>query len=47
MELAMLSPNEYLEYYKTGIYPLKDIIKEPENTKTKLDAIKTKSKIKE
>ena len=47
MELAMLSPNEYLDYYKTGIYPLKDIIKEPENTKTKLDAIKTKSKIKE
>ena len=27
--LAKLSPNEYLEYYKTGNYPLKHIIEEP------------------
>lgn len=40
IELAMLSPNEYLQYYKTGIYPLKDIIKEPEDIKYKLDMIK-------
>lgn len=40
IELAMLSPNEYLQYYKTGIYPLKDIIKEPEDIKSKLDMIK-------
>ena len=28
-ELANLSPNEYAEYYKTGIYPLKEVIEEP------------------
>ena len=28
-ELAKLSPNEYAEYYKTGIYPLKEVIEEP------------------
>ena len=27
-ELAKLSPNEYAEYYKTGIYPLKEVIEE-------------------
>lgn len=40
IELAMLSPNEYLQYYKTGIYPLKNVIKEPEDVKYKLETIK-------
>ena len=40
IELAMLSPNEYLQYYKTGIYPLNDLIKEPEDIKYKLEAVK-------
>ena len=36
----MLSPNEYLEYYKTGTYPLKDIVEESEYVKYKLETIK-------
>ena len=40
IQLAMLSPNEYLQYYKTGTYPLKDIIEEPEEIKYKLQTIK-------
>ena len=40
MELAMLSPNEYLEYYKTGIYPLKNVVKEPEDIKYKIKTMK-------
>lgn len=28
-KLAKLSPNEYDKYYKTGIYPLKEVIAEP------------------
>ena len=39
-QLAKLTPNEYLEYFKTGIYPLKDLVKEPEDTKYKFEAIK-------
>lgn len=39
-QLAKLSPNEYLEYFKTGIYPLKDLVKEPEDIKYKFEAIK-------
>ncbi len=31
-DLAKLSPNEYLEYYKTGIYPLKKIADEDGKT---------------
>lgn len=27
--LAKLSPNEFFQYFKTGIYPLKDLISEP------------------
>lgn len=40
IELAMLSPNEYLEYYKTGIYQLKDIVEESEYVKYKIETIK-------
>ena len=39
-ELAKLSPNEYLEYYKTGIYPLKQIISEDEKTLKKFQRVK-------
>lgn len=39
-DLAKLSPNEYLEYYKTGIYPLKDLIKEDEKTTVKFNRVK-------
>ena len=38
--LAKLSPNEYLEYYKTGIYPLKEIIDEPQFTKQKFEEVR-------
>lgn len=31
--LAKLSPNEYLQYYTTGVYPLVHIIKEPAKAK--------------
>ena len=43
-ELAKLSPNEYLEYYKTGIYPLKDIIEEDGKILEKFKSIKAKMK---
>lgn len=40
------SPNEYAEYYKTGIYPLKEVIEEPaeciekfKNVKENLDQL--------
>ena len=39
-ELAKLSPNEYLEYYKTGIYPLKDLLQEEEKTLEKFMNVK-------
>mgnify|MGYP000691681932 CR=1 FL=1 len=39
-DLAKLSPNEYLEYYKTGVYPLKDIIEEDKDTLFKFDTVK-------
>ena len=32
-DLAKLSPNEYLQYYTTGVYPLVHIIKEPDKAK--------------
>ena len=38
--LAKLSPNEYLEYYKTGNYPLKHIIEEPIEYKKKFSLVK-------
>lgn len=40
MELAMLSPDQYLEYYKTGIYPLKDVVEEPLDVQSKFENIK-------
>lgn len=46
MNLAMLSPNEYLQYYKTEIYPLKNIVDESEEIKRRFDIIKEKRKIK-
>ena len=39
-ELAKLSPDEYLEYYKTGIYPLRQIANEDENTLKKFQTVK-------
>ena len=39
-ELAKLSPNQFLEYYKTGVYPLADIIPEPLDTKEQFKNIK-------
>ena len=39
-ELSKLSPNEYLEYYKTGIYPLKDLIGEDKKTLKKFETAK-------
>ena len=47
IELAMLSPNEYLQYFKTSIYPLKYVIKEPADIKYKLDTIKEDRAIKD
>lgn len=41
-ELARLSPNEYLEYYKTGIYPLKDLIKEDEKTLARFEEVRNR-----
>ena len=40
LKLAMLSPNQYFEYYTSGIYPLKDIVREPESIKHKFATIK-------
>ena len=39
-ELAKLSPNQFLEYYKTGKYPLADLIPEPEDIKQQFENIK-------
>ena len=39
-ELAKLSPNEYAEYYKTGIYPLKEVIEEPAECIEKFKKVK-------
>ena len=39
-ELAKLSPNQFLEYYKTGKYPLADLIPEPEDIKQQFNNIK-------
>ena len=38
--LAKLSPNEYAEYYSTGVYPLKNIIEEPIEFKEKFQRVK-------
>ena len=38
--LAMLSPNEYLEYYMTGEYPLNHIAKEPDEYKEKFRQVR-------
>ena len=46
MNLAMLSPNEYLQYYKTGIYPLRDIVEEPDEIKRRFESIKENRKVK-
>ena len=46
MNLAMLSPNEYLQYYKTGIYPLRDIVEEPDEIKRRFESIKENRKAK-
>lgn len=43
-QLAKLSPNEYLEYYKTGEYPLKDLVKEPDKIKEKFNKLKAAQK---
>ena len=43
-ELSKLSPNEYLKYYKTGIYPLKDLVDEDEKTIKKFDTVKANLK---
>lgn len=43
-ELSKLSPNEYLEYYKSGIYPLKDLISEDKKTQKKFEAVKANLK---
>lgn len=39
-ELAKLSPNEYLEYYKSGIYPLKNLIDEDRKTLDKFESVR-------
>ena len=39
-ELAKLSPNEYAEYYKTGIYPLEEVIEEPTECIEKFKKVK-------
>ena len=41
MDLANLSPNEFLSYYRTGVYPLKVVIDEPEDIKNKIEKIKS------
>lgn len=38
--LAKLSPNEFLQYFKTGIYPLKDLVNEPAKIIEKFKKIK-------
>lgn len=39
-QLAKLSPNEFLEYYKTGKYPLKELINPPKDIEEKIWQIK-------
>ncbi len=39
-ELAKLSPNEYLEYYRTGIYPLRDLICEDKKTLARFETVR-------
>lgn len=39
-ELAKLSPNEYLEYYRTGSYPLKELVEEDEKILQKFQLTK-------
>ena len=39
-ELSRLSPNEYFEYYNSGIYPLKDLINEDKKTLKKFETVK-------
>ena len=39
-QLAYLSPNQYLEYYQTGIYPLKDLAKEDKKILDKFEKVK-------
>ena len=41
MDLANLSPNEFLSYYRTGVYPLKAVIDEPEDINNKIEKIKS------
>lgn len=41
-QLAKLSPNQFLEYFNTGIYPLAKLINEPQNN----NLIKMKPKVK-
>ena len=43
-ELAKLSPNEFLEYYKTGIYPLKDLVNEDKKVLTRFDTVRSNLK---
>lgn len=40
--LAKLSPNEFLQYFKTGVYPLNNLLDEPEETINKFKKIKEK-----
>lgn len=39
-QLAKLSPNEYFEYYQTGVYPLANVSKEPKKYKEKFEEVR-------
>lgn len=39
-QLAKLSPNEYFEYYQTGVYPLAHVSKEPKKYKEKFEKVR-------
>ena len=39
-KLACLSPNQYLEYYRSGIYPLKNLVKEDKKVLEKFEKVK-------
>lgn len=39
-QLAKLSPNEYFEYYQTGVYPLANVSKEPKKYKDKFEKVR-------
>ena len=39
-KLACLSPNQYLEYYRSGIYPLKNLVKEDKKILEKFEKVK-------